>query len=77
MTLNQIQNEERSFQYRRTVLEMNEKYSPVNAPVRTKHRRLPPNGTWFTLKVAGTLRVPSAIFATHDGYGTWKVPATF
>jgi len=38
---------------------------------------LSPHDTWFTINVAGTRRVPSAISTDSNGYGTWKVPATF
>ena len=40
------------------------------------NRRLAPNGTHFAIRVAGTLRVPSANSRVSKGYGTWKVPAT-
>ena len=31
----------------------------------------------LSVKVAGTLRVPSAISFKSEGYGIWKMPATF
>ncbi len=38
---------------------------------------LTPYATRFNNKVAGTLRVPSATSRVFEGFGTWKVPATF